>query len=296
MIHFQVYSSEKYKNTGNGIISHRVDPKRFNGDSTLIHKEIERIKDEQKRINRSFKDEGRRLQYGVNSEVQDTVVNNKIKYSSPLRAFSSKVNLDLDEDTGNSTVIFGSGKRGKTKLLLYLYLKYYNNSRYINTLFCMNPQIKEYNKFKLKYKGFDSDATDLIKSHQYLNSQVNNKYEFVEFFDDIVTEKNKPILNELVLTYRNSNISCMILLQYIYLLSKMNRATINNVFIFGFNTDEACREIIKTYLEGHFNKMGYTTEDSRLAFFKEITDNHGFIYVKPQTNNISFHRLILNKK
>ena len=111
--------------------------------------------------------------------------------------------------------------------------------------------------------------------------------------DDIIDVKFSALISNLILTYRNSNISSLISLQYPKLLNKSARANINNIILFNFNTDETIIDTIKLYLRNHFNKLGFKTFDEQLSLYKELTKNHGFIYLNTINNYISFHRLTI---
>lgn len=287
MIHFQVYSAEKYKNCGNGSVSRTIDPKKFGFNNDLINAEKERIRKEQKEANIKFKSDSKLKQ----TEILTTQP--EIKFF-----VHDDIDLQLDPHTGNSTAFVGSSKRGKTSAMMRIFNKYYNSKKDIVTLYCLNPQIELYanNPNLLIYKGFDAHAKRLIKSHYTINTRTNNKYKFTVMFDDIIDNKYDKLCNQLVLTYRNSNISSCFSQQYSKNLHPMNRANVNNVLIFGFNTDKASLEAIDDYLLGHFEKMGLHDKASRLAFFNKMVADHGFIYLKPQTGHISFHRLKLPQK
>lgn len=160
-------------------------------------------------------------------------------------------------------------------------------------LFTMNPHIDIYKNHKnlIVCKTFNKETENVIKEQKYINMKTNNKYNFCNLLDDIIDVKYSALLNNLILTYRNSNISTIICLQYPKLINKSVRANINNVMLFNFNTDETCIDAINLFLKNHFNKMGYKTEDDKLKLYKELTKNHGFIYINTLHNHISFHKL-----
>lgn len=313
MRHIQLYSAEKYAATKNGNILVSINPMDYNWDQELISQEIQRIRNEQKLVNAEFKANRKLAKLGPvvpkplaalnlpkSTEIVE-IINRKEEVEDKLAdqlEINDDIKIQLDPGTGNSTVILGSGKVGKTEAMLRIFDQCYANKDYISTAFCLNPQDKRYKSRKKwldLYSGFDKKALELIQSHQRLNIRVDNKYPFVELFDDIIDTKYSKIINELVLTYRNSDISCIFCLQYTYLLSKMNRGTINNILIFNFNTDDIAMDCINIFLKGYFVRMGKTTNAEQLAFFKEMTSNHGFIYIKPAAGTISFHRLNLEK-
>lgn len=203
-------------------------------------------------------------------------------------------NFKLDPGTGNSTVIFGSSKTGKSTLMMHIYDKYYKtNKDFICSLFSINSHIKIYDDDGnlLKCNTFNDDSQKYILLQKYINSKADNKCNFLNMFDDIINFKYCNLINEMIMTYRNSNMSTIMCLQFAFLFSKMNRANANNIIIFGANSDEARLDLIKTFLKSHFRKMGLKNFDSQMAFFKEVTNDHGFIYIHTASDSISFHRL-----
>lgn len=200
--------------------------------------------------------------------------------------------LQVDPKTGSTYVIFGSSKRGKSTLLMHLYKKYYQDSKYISTLFSGNPQLKVYkSKYLNVVYGFGRDHANGIRAQQYIQVKTKNRYRFLNMFDDIIDQKKAPVIADMMMTYRNSNISMMIALQYSFLLSKENRSNVNHTFIFGMNTHEDIENIINVFLRPYFAQLGYSTLVDQIAFFKKITTDHGYIYVNNLTSEISFHRL-----
>lgn len=251
-------------------------------DENEMKEHIKKIKEDQKIKNNVYKE---LIKSGVMpiKNVRDNAIN-----------MQNTLHLKLDGGTGNTTLILGSSKRGKTSLMLYIYKNFYMHDKdFITTLFSINSHIPEYNIDKniLKTNCFNKTSEKYIKLEKYINHKCKNKYKFLNIFDDIIDLKFKKLVNELILTYRNSNMSTILLMQYLYGVSKMMRSNINNIIIFGVNSDEAAQDLIKTYLKPYFMKLGYRTYEEQIKLFKDVTDNHGFFYIHPLSDSISFHRL-----
>jgi hypothetical protein len=274
-------------------------------------------------------DESQRKDFtkGMSKQDLEEIINTHLAGRSP------DIDLNLDPQTGNSCVILGSSKRGKSYLMMHLYDKYYSTSsglykeewsqikeskeykekpvklqritkkkfycdrEYIAVLFSIS-NIPMYQRDNLiKCNGFNKEAEKLIKLEKVINTRNKemNKYKFINLFDDIIDHKHSKLLENLILTYRNSNISSIICLQYGYLLSKSARANVNNIILFGFNSDESIEVIIKTYLGSHLSRMGIKHLPFQLEFYKAMTADHGFIYIQPVRDQITFHRLVAVK-
>ncbi len=196
--------------------------------------------------------------------------------------------LKLDRNTGNTTAIIGSSKAGKSTLMMHIYKKYYK--RFITTLYTMNPHSfggKVDDRNLIIFGGYEDKV---IKAEKLINQNCNNKYNFCNLFDDLIGLNNKTLINNLILTYRNSNMSSVICIQYSNLLSKMTRANFNNILLFRFNTDEAIEVVIKTFLRNALKKMGVK---DMIEFYKLHTSDFSFMYYIPSTEELSFHKLNL---
>lgn len=207
--------------------------------------------------------------------------------------FARDVNINLDPNTGNSIVIYGSSKRGKTYLMMHIYDKYFMSSHKVNTLFSGNPQLKKYHKDKelLVSYGFSPRSAKYIKLLQYINVKTKNKYDFTVLLDDIIDQKYAPILNNLVLTYRNSKISTVLCLQYTKMLSKPNRSSVNHTIVFGSNTAEMAKDVIDLLLKPYLLRLGLVSYRDQAEFYRQATVDHGFIYIDNIRETITLHRL-----
>jgi len=222
---------------------------------------------------------------GVKSELREQkkeLEEVKEKYG-PKYEVKKGISLKLDANTGNSTVILGSSKAGKSTVLMYLYRKYYTNA--ISVLFSDNPQIGMYKDSKL-IKSFNF-IPQIIRDFHQINRKTKNKYDFTILLDDIVNEKEDEMLRRLILSFRNSNISSIVSLQSPTLLNKSNRASVNNILFFRFNTDEMIEQTIKFYLSSHLSGR----MDDKIRQYKEMTKDHQFIYLNPRDNKISVHKI-----
>jgi hypothetical protein len=200
-------------------------------------------------------------------------------------AYSNDITLKLDPKTGNSTVIFGSSKSGKSTTLMYLYHKYYVKT--ISVLFTESPQIKLYRAGKLLIANdfYPKIVTDMHK----INKRCKNKYEFTCLLDDIVTAKHNDTLRKMVLVLRNSKISSVVSLQDCKLLSKANRGSVNNYIFMHFNTPEIIEEVIRMFLMTHLPGP----MEAKIRTYQMLTSNHGMIYYNPRDDKVTYHRLVL---
>lgn len=196
--------------------------------------------------------------------------------------------LIIEKDMGGFTIgFFGSSKSGKTTLMMELYKQKFDKAKYIATLFSVNSQIDAYNgtKYLLKTSQFGIEEARYIRAQKYVNSKTDNKYNFMILLDDFIDIRHSQVLNNLILTYRNSNISTMICLQYVRLLSKQARGNINSVLFFYSNSEEARLEIIKIYLGSLFRKLGIAPQGWDEAY-QYYTRDHAYLYLHIATSTL----------
>lgn len=215
--------------------------------------------------------------------------------------YTATATLKLDANTGNTVFICASSKAGKTTLQMYLYKKYFAKS--IAIMFAHNPQLKIYKQKNLIVT--DNFQPDIIEIMRRLNRISKNKFDFTILLDDQIKVKTDAI-QDMMLSLRNSNISSIVSLQYINLLSKACRGNVNNVLLGSLNSDENILVAIKCYLmsfmhsafKTSFQKEGQNiaqnrtvTEPEMIAYYRELTSDHGFINIHPASGEIKFIRL-----
>lgn len=283
---FSIYDAEK------GHSVQRSVKKALFKDEDELNDYIKKVRREQTVINQEFK--RNRMRKVIDERMNKPIVDINSDLNISDKVINNLDNFVLDKGTGNSTVIFGSGKTGKTTLMMNtIYEKYYKPSKeFISTLFSGNKQLEIYkDKQLIVADGFNKRSEKAIKMSKYINMKTKNHYEFLWMFDDIIDMKFSKIINDMILSYRNSNLSSVICLQYIKLLNKQNRANTNNIIIFRNHTDESIKDVIDTYLKYYFVNMGLDNYKDQYNFYKQVTEDHGFIYICTKLNRISFHKI-----
>jgi len=279
-----VFSSEKNHKTGRGLTT-----KSFKYDNEDERKEkILEIQKNQKIKNLEFR-ENLKLN-------KDDIIRETIKLKKKKITVSNDIRLKLDKKTGNTTVLIGSSKSGKSTLMMHLWKKYYNSKKFISTLFSPSLHIELFKeKSLIKSPRFGKEGDEYIQTQRYVNQKCKNKYSFLDMFDDITDMRFNKIINDLILTYRNSNVSTIINIQYVKLLSMSTRSNVNNVIFLHLNTDEDIKKTIDAFLGSQFKKIGYDKMIDMIQFYRDSTSNHGFIYFHPSTQSLSFHRIPMNQ-
>ena len=219
---------------------------------------------------------------------EDKIIDDK---SININYTKFQLKLAPKEEGGTSTIIFGSSKSGKTFQLMDILNKYYDNNKFIVFLFAdsvfNSPAYKNLPKSVIKLDHFDED---LITNVQYIQKQTNNKYRFLFVMDDIILEKNNSMVLRLILTMRNCDISTIMLLQSITLLSKNGRFNINNAIFRKNNSNQAVEETIRYFIGGHGCFYALKKMEDKINLYREITKDYGFIYLDALNDELTFHK------
>lgn len=296
-----LYSCEKKDKIGCGVQAVRVD---FT-DSEDFERQKEILKQENKIINQKWRAENplktpkkekgtkqikkdmapvpRKHNYGANYIDLD-ISNNVVNSLPDLMLDHPLIGNEYQPGSGNSICLIGSSKSGKSTILKAIYNKYFKETpkkrNLISMLFSVNSHATVYNDMPgvLKINKFDRNGQKMINQLKKVNMLEKNKYNYLVMLDDIVDSKYSNILNQLILTYRNSNFNSIISVQQDKLISKCNRSSINNVILGACNTDEAIESIVKSFLSSKFYTMGYKTLPSQVALYKQLTQDYTFLY------------------
>jgi hypothetical protein len=214
----------------------------------------------------------------------------------------TEFHLKLDPGTGNTILVFGSSKSGKSTALMHIYDRYFapegtrpKGEDYISTLWTNSPNIPLYQGHNGLIIGnkFDKTAESLIKMEKKINASTENRYKFLNIYDDIIEVRHVKLINAGMLYYRNSNMSQIVSLQYSNLLSKMSRGNAHNILAFNMLSTEATELIVKTYFSSVFRDMGIKGLADQVSFYKAMTKDHGFLYLRPKDNKVTFHKIKL---
>lgn len=189
--------------------------------------------------------------------------------------------------TGITAGIFGSTKSGKSYLLTNI-IKTLENSFDIIILFTINASNIIFDDLRdnPKFLIFDSFNGRLVEKCHDINEALprENRPSILFVLDDMIDGKNDKILRNMLMTYRNANLSTLICSQAYSIVNKQSRANMNFVFLGKFNNDESRRDIVSIYLNGNpkFHssdtlKKNYVAE--MMTLYDVNTRNHKFIIV-----------------
>lgn len=280
-----LYSSEKNFRTGKGTTTTSFP---YYSESEKLAK-IKTLKLANSEKNLAFR---AKMKTYVGESGHDMIVSRQVMNIGNPKV-ERGLKLQMDPGTGNTTLIIGSSKAGKSTTMMWLWEKYYNKKRFISTLFSPSSHIKIFKRRKelIKADNFGESGKRYIEMERYINRKCKNKYWFINLFDDVIDVRFNRIINELILTYRNANVSTIINLQYVNLLGKSARSNVNNVIFQHLNTDADIETTIKAFLKSYLSQMGLTSMINMISFYRKMTKDYGIIYLHPISEKISFHKL-----
>jgi hypothetical protein len=192
--------------------------------------------------------------------------------------------------SGVTTLLMGSSFSGKTYLLIqelnlikpfieYDLIVMFTESINVPGL----EKIKERPDVLMK-EGFNSSIPEFLKK---LNSALGLRFKFLLILDDIISEKSsrKSTLGAMITTYRNSNISSIVLLQYPTLIEKCTRSNFHRIIITGMRSSESNQALCSRFdictwakkrmiLEGDDGKI---TKDDIYEYLKKLLMTDGMV-------------------
>jgi len=211
----------------------------------------------------------------LNKDSDNVISKNMNKTASkyPNRLFAP-------QDTGATTLILGSSFSGKTYLLtseLEL-IKPYEYDLII--LFTESINVPCLDKIRIRpdiiiKEGFQPEIPAFLKK---LNSKLGLRFRFLLILDDIISEKStrKSTLGKMITTYRNSNISTVVLAQYPTIIQKESRSNFHQLVLTGMRSPESTKAFTD-----RFDVMSWARERIKLeGNDKKIPNDEVYAYLK----------------
>lgn len=192
------------------------------------------------------------------------------------------------EETGFTTVLFGSSKSGKTTLMKEI-VKIPQLAEPDVIKFLISPSInaKIYKDIDKKIIRMDRWRDELVKGIERIQKKTKNKYTFLLIIDDCILNKNSGKIMQLFCTMRNIKVSTIMLLQSTTLLNRNSRFNSNNIIFKKCNVGEGVEQIMEWFLRSYppFDKMD---KNQQQQAYREITNDYGFINLDLLNGTIQF--------
>jgi hypothetical protein len=198
--------------------------------------------------------------------------------ATPAIAYEKfKLEIPDLEETGFTTVLFGSSKSGKTTLMKEI-VKLPQIAEPDVIKFLISPSInaKIYKDIDKKIIRMDRWRDELVHGLERVQKKTKNKYTFLLIIDDCVLNKNSGKIMQLFCTMRNIKVSTIMLLQSTTLLNRNSRFNSNNIIFKKCNVGEGVEQIMDWFLKSYppFDKLD---KNAQQQMYREICNDYGFI-------------------
>jgi hypothetical protein len=198
--------------------------------------------------------------------------------ASKVNIPNATFNLQLSdlETGGNSVLLCGSTRSGKSTALKYILDKYFKD--HVGVLFSNSIHAHAYDH--MNYKAITKSGVvipELVKDAYLINRETDNHYPWIFIYDDTPTVRNDKELLKLLTIYRNSGISGIVATQSPSMINPTSRSNFNFVCLFKLNSMEQVENVVKVWLRSYFPK-GFTLED-KIQWYRMATEDHHFIFI-----------------
>lgn len=197
----------------------------------------------------------------------------------------------IDSNTGNTILILGASKSGKTTLMIKaLPIIEMLKMDTVPILMGGNVSAGIYTAFNVpKFEGFQPK---LVEACKVINTddKLRNKYGFSFIVDDLLDLKGSVTLKNMMVSYRNSNISTFLLLQSLTLVFRNTRCHASGYFLGQIRLFEDIEALMKRVLGSVGPFKGLKMEE-KTSLYAEMTMNHQFLFYDPINNPNDLFRL-----
>ena len=166
----------------------------------------------------------------------------------------------IPEKTGVTYAMIGKSFSGKTTFIVnelnklspeqlkeYNAIIFFTESAHAQPLSDLAPHVKS------KMILIDRFCPIILQTLKRLNDASNLLFKFLVLFDDIMDLRGQMV-TKCILTFRNSNISTVLSVQYQKMMNPAQRTSIHNMFIFNLRS-ECWEYLLKGYLLGTMREL-----------------------------------------
>jgi len=195
------------------------------------------------------------------------------------------------ESGGCSILMLGSGRSGKTTALKYIIDNYMH--KHCGVIFSQSAKATAYNNMHYPLLPLSSVyIPELINCAYKINREANNAYPFLFVLDDCPLVRNDKEFLKTLTIFRNQSISCITCVQSPSLINPTCRSNFTFTMLFKQNSTEQIENTIKMFLRGYFPATW--NYEKKIQWYKEITENHNFLFIDNWNSTISICKIDLN--
>lgn len=199
----------------------------------------------------------------------------------------SRIVDGLDKDTGNNICVFATSKSGKTVLVKALTEEMIKKDpSLIVCWFVGNRGAPIYKDIinSDRHVFFDGLKPSVVETLKEINSQIEDKYNFLFILDDIIDARNTAVVKNLACSYRNNMCSSIFLLQFSTLVVKGARGC-STVYLFGQNKNEEVNSLMEKFLRSNPYFKDLKNINEKIKLYQQTCSDHNFIVSFPLEND-----------
>lgn len=213
----------------------------------------------------------------INEEITKPIIKSTTMQMIPQFEQPEKITLEqaltksFRKGTGNSVVVLASSFAGKTRLIKDLF----------NIIEQRENIVKSYMVGDINHADYDHKKgiimegihPNYIFSLKAINDSIKKKYNFWLIFDDIDQIKNRKSeqsVRNSMLSFRNSNISALLSIQSIALVSYELSSQANLQFFGNINDDKEILKTIRNKLGSIKIFLNERNDDRRIQIYREL--------------------------
>jgi len=189
-------------------------------------------------------EEGGGVEEREENDSYDSPIIRESRQTIENRALSTPRNsIFKPGETGATFAMIGKSKSGKTTFIVnqlnrmtekevegYNVIVFFTTSLHANPLKDLAPHVKKRMVLVGRF------VPKILQTMKRINDETKNQFKFLVIFDDILKLRG-DLMSECILTLRNSNISTVISMQYVKLMSPAQRDSVHNIYLFNLKTE-----------------------------------------------------------
>jgi|SRR5579871_4912834 len=181
--------------------------------------------------------------------------------------------IDPNETSGSNCLILGGSSTGKTSLLVSALRNLDRLSPHhydVRLLFTGSINAKPFVHLPKDIIIFKAFLPKLIKKLVSIQQLTSNRYNILLIFDDIPDLRGK-IAEKIFTIYRNSNISCIALIQHYSYVTPAMRDSCHNLYITGARNTGAREKLINLFIKPYLIDRGFRTKTAHDNYVRDAT-------------------------
>lgn len=181
--------------------------------------------------------------------------------------------VNTDMKSGSTALILAGGYSGKTTMLVHALNNITDQERY-DIIIIFTESINsdplqdiESGNIILTNKFFP----DVVSLAYRINKATHNRYHYLFVLDDVYDLRHNKVFQKMIMAYRNSNISTIIVTQHATVVSPNVRSSLHKIFFLGSKNESEKERAMSEWLNGYVKARGIKDKDTMKMWFTNNT-------------------------